>query len=345
MQRLRLFDIRLSRLPSVIGDCINNLPRLADAVNTAQRRLLYAKEAGEEGWWGGWAEMIFNVTTADPYITCPREVARLEAINVCNRPYAIQNQFYEYLSFGNGRLPKASRSCTNPLQAYSRNNVPTFVDFSGSSQVLAVFFTDATDAGKRVLLQGLNAADNRIYTQEIFNRIDGIFVTLASPFVSPAIPFNALTGIQKDITNGPVQIMQMDPDTGDTTLLLTMEPGETTASYRRYYLEPLPTNCCPVGATTIQVHAIAKLDLIPVKVDTDYCLIQNLEAIIHEAASARYSEIDTGSAKQMTEYHHREAIRLLNGELRHYVSEEEPAIQFAPFGSARLECKKIGLLM
>lgn len=347
MNRLRLIDLRLSRLPTVVGDCINNMPRLADVVNGAQRRLLYAREAGDESWWGTWAEMIFNVDPNNPYITCPREVARLEAINVCQRPVPIQNQFYEYLTYGNGRLPKDHMGCPNVLQAYSRNNVPTFVDMTGTGQQLQIYPLDPNDNGKQVFIQGTDSADNKIFTQKIFQRVEGIFVTLATPFAAPPVTFNSITGIQKDSTLGSVRILQANPDTGDTTLLLTMEPSEKVASYRRYYLDSLPLNCCGGNGTTttVQVHAIAKLEFIPVAVDTDYCLIQNMEAIIEEAQSMRYSEIDTPSAKAMAVAHHRQAIALLNGELTHYLGTEEPAILSKPFGSADLRFRKVGTLV
>jgi hypothetical protein len=106
MQRLRLQDLMESRLPSLLGLCQSNQPEIAAYVNSAQERLVMAIEAREEGWHGTWAEIAFNVSRDAPYITLPREVARLEAINICNVPVFIQNQFFEYLRFGNGRLPK-----------------------------------------------------------------------------------------------------------------------------------------------------------------------------------------------------------------------------------------------
>ena len=53
MQRLRLFDCRMSRLPELVGLCQANITDIANIVNSAQRRLIYAKEAGEEATEGG----------------------------------------------------------------------------------------------------------------------------------------------------------------------------------------------------------------------------------------------------------------------------------------------------
>ena len=107
MTRLRLYDCRNSRLPGLLGLCTADTFQIAGYVNTAQRRLLMCREAGDEGWWGTWAEVAFNVVSRNaPYITLPREIARIEKVDICKRPVPILNQFYEYLDFGNGRMPQ-----------------------------------------------------------------------------------------------------------------------------------------------------------------------------------------------------------------------------------------------
>lgn len=332
-----------------MGICQNNVNALANVVNSAQRRLLYAREGGEEGWYGTWAEIVFNVSRAEPYITLPREVARLEAINVCNTPVMIQNQFFEYLTFGNGRMPKDWQQHQGEVrQMYSRNNAVTFTEMSNTPQFISAYATDELDVGKRILVQGLDADSNTIYSLDGAGQVTGSFLSLAFPTpVTTAMTLSQLAGLQKDITFGPVRIYQHDPTTGDEVLLLTMQPGEQTAQYRRYYLHNLPCNCCqsPNDPSLVQVTALAKLEPLPVRVDTDWLLIQNLEAIIEECASIRYSEMDTMQAKQMAAERHRQAIGLLNGELNHYIGKESIAIGFSPFGSAKLGRQRIGTLI
>ena len=328
-----------------------------------------AKEAGDEGFWGTWAEIAFQVscpptaaapTLPGPYWTAPRGVARLEAVDLCDMPIRVNNQFVEYLEFGNGRLPKRFFSCHPNCvrQVYTRNNVPTFVDLSNPPQILQVVFTNPADAGKRMLLQGLDNNNNVIYTQDGLNQVNGVFVVAPpvgqSTFVNPPMRFNQIFGVQKDITQGPVNLFQVDPTTGNQVLLLTMEPTEQTASYRRYFFNSLPASCCfPLNAQVPQnipvaltVTGIVKLELIPVFVDTDYCLIQNLEALIEESSSIRYSEVDNTAANvEMAKSKHLSAIGLLNGELAHYLGIDEPAVSWAPFGAARLEKQRIGLML
>jgi hypothetical protein len=88
--------------------------------------------------------------------------------------------------------------------------------------------------------------------------------------------------------------------------------------------------------------AMVKLDLVPVRVDTDYLLIQSLEAVIAEAQSIRLGDMDSAGAKQQAQERHVQAIRYLNGLSAHYEGTEQPAVLFSPFGSAHLSRQMIG---
>lgn len=346
-QRLRLYDLRVSRFPRVLGLCADNVPEIAAYANSIQETLLFDKAAGDSGWQGTFAEITANISRSQPFLTLPRNIARLETVVACDKPIQLNNQFYEYLAFGNGRMRTSRCRCPGTLQAYARNNAITFQDLTNAPQTLRLYLTDPLDVGKRVLLSGLDANDKPIYTLDGQVTVSGIFLALDSPFVSSPLTFNRITGVQKDVTRGQVELYQVDPTTGDEVLLLTMEPSETVASYRRYYFSNLPTSCCPVpGAAegTVQVRAIAKMEPVPVISDTDYLLLTSREAFIEEAQSLRLSEADTGAAQQMAAVHHAKAIRLLIGELSHYQGLDNPAVGFFPFGSASLERVDLGMV-
>lgn len=348
MARLRLYDCRNSRLPEVIGLCTANTHGLAGFVNAAQRRLIYCKEAGDESWWGTWAEVSFpGLSRTTPYITLPREIARIEKIMVCRHTIPVQNQFYEYLDFGNGRMPHTCGGDFCQMQALTRNNAVTFRDLSSPPQIIRIYPTDIADvnANRRVMVQGTDSSNNVVYTQDGLNQVTGEFVTITSPFVDTTFQFNTLTGFQKDVTSGPIQIFQVNPTTGEEIMLMTMSPSERVSGYRRYYLHNLPRNCCDGLAmgSAFSVTAIVKLDLIPVVSDTDYLLLHNLEAITEECISVRMSEMDNLDAQKLAAVHHINAVRLLNSEIAHYLGKQSPAVNFAPFGSAHLRCQKIGV--
>lgn len=359
MQRARFYDFLKSRGPSVIHKAASDRPGCARIVNAAQERLLFAKEAGDESWEGTFAEMVFVVNPVDRYITLPRGVARLEMMNACQRPVPVNNQFYEYLLFGNGRMPKLDRYAgwSTIHSAFARNNAVTWTDLNVSTgpQYLQAVPVNPADANGplRVLFQGDDNTGSPIYTQDGNSRVIGEFVTLQQPFAQTTYQFTKLTGIQKDQTVGPVQIFQVDPVWGTQILLLTMEPSETTAWYRRYYLDRLPSHCCNGGVYYPQscgcleptpaklVTAICKLDLIPVIADTDYLLLTSIEALIEECASLYRSSCDDSQAQTDAASHHLNAIRLLTGQLSHTQGKNSPAVNFAPFGSAKLERLKL----
>ncbi len=350
MNRNRLLDFRLSRGPQSIGLCQADVLGCAQNVNAATQRLLLARESGDTGWWGTWARMVFNVDKDDPFITLPREVARLINVDICRSPVNVQNEFYEFLSFGIGlQEPRgATGQCRNRdcslAEVYDRGTYPSFIDLD-ENRILRVYITDNRDIGARILIQGTDTSDNPITSLDGVNDILGVMLDGTMPFVdSPTL--NSLTGIQKAVTAGPVRFYQVDPDTGDQELILTMEPSEEVAGYRRYLLGGLPRNCCDPTSdvTTVQVTALAKLEFVPVRVDTDYLLIGNMEALIAECESVRYSSMDSPVAKQMAQERHGQAIRLLQGELVHQLGREMPAISFSPFGSAHLRNQFVGRL-
>lgn len=357
MKRSTLRDFRLSRGPQAIGLCATDRDRLALMVNSAQQRLLYARESGDEGWYGTWAEMAFTASQTQPYITCPRGIARIEKMAVCQKPITIENSFYEYLSFGAGPQPKICTindyACHQITKAFSRNNAVTFTDLTTPPQYLRIYPTDTSGADTdtahphRVLIQGTDSNGNTIYSMDSGIQVQGIYVTLELPFVDlmqsgALLAMNTISGIQKDVTTAPIQIFQVDPTSGEEILLHIMEPSETVASYRRYYLDRLPAYCCTASDTDITITGICKLELIPVVADTDYLLIPNIEALIEECQSIRYSESDNEVAKKMAAERHVQAVRLLQGELVHFYGKEKPAVSFHPFGSSSLACKGVG---
>lgn len=347
MLRTRLYDLRMSRAPQAVGLCQADLKRIADMANSAQRRLLLDRSAGEEGWWGTWAEMEFTVLTANPYITTPRDVARIERVVICNEPVLVHNQFYEYIQLGNGRLPKTCRGdCYRPLQVLSRNTTPLFRDLTGKPRIIRVYPVDPQDfANRRVLIQGTDSTGVPVTSMDGRYQIQGEYVSVGSPFTDTVNQYNTITGIQKDLTMGQIQIFDVDTATGTQTQILTMEPSELTAWYRRYYLSNLPPKCCHGTTGQVTVRAIVKLDLIPATADQDYLLIGNIEALIEEMQAVRYSEMDSADAKKNEELKHANAVRLMIGECQHYLGKQDIDVRLNLFGTARLERHKIGVMI
>lgn len=339
MNRIRLFDVRASLMPESVGKCPTDISAIAALVNEAQERLLNDPLAPEEGWWGGWAQMAFNVMAPNATIVTPREVARIIVMDICKQPVRIRNSFYEYLQFGIGMQPRGcNQQCGQPLEAYERETVVSTTAFLGT-QTVRVYPVSSADVGKRVLVQGTDSAGARIYTLDAFTQapISGEYVVLGQPFVDSVNTFSTLTGIQKDQTFDTVKLYQVDPVTGVQTDLVTMEPSEQTAQYRTYFLNGLTNNCCSYA--TLQVLAQCKLDYVPAKTDQDYLIIQSVPALIEECMSIRYARMDTPGALQLSEAKHQKALRLLFGQLDHMLGKERTAIHVPLFGSDKLKAQ------
>lgn len=328
-----LRDIKNSRFPTVIGACRDDTPTIAGLLNECIQRLINV--AGETGWAFGWKRVAFTISRANPYITLPRSIARIINLDVCRCPINMNNEFYEFLPGGVGLKGIAGQpDWCGSLDGFERGTVPTMVDLTSTNQYIRVYLSDVRDIGKRILIQGVDQNGLEIYSQDGLNTVDGFFITFASPFADYVDPTSGLPiivtqieSVQKDITYGDIVLKQVDATTGAEVTLARYAPDETNPAYRRYYLSHLP-NCCFANQTTagVVVTAIAKLEFIPVSRDTDQLLIGNIPALIEEAQSIRYSQMDVPTAAGLELKHHRRAIKLLQDELRHYEGEQRIAV-------------------
>lgn len=353
--RTTLAQVQQSRLPAAIGKCAADLPAIAAYVNQAQQQLINA--GGETGWWGGWMKVAFQVSRANPYLTLPRAFARLINLDVCRVPIRIQNEFYEMLEAGIG-LQDFNR-CQNwcgTLEGYERGVFPSLVDLPATNQFLRVYPTDARDIGLRVLVgpaQDQNA--HFIYSQDGNNPVNGFYLPLEQPFSTTNFIVSAFGGIQKDATFGDVLLTAVDATTGVEVPLSRYAPDEINPAYRRYYINKLPCGCSPpsvpsvpsvpLAPSTVTLTAIGKLEFIPANRPTDFLIIGNIPALIEECKAIRYADMDTPEAAVLELKSHRKAIKYLNDELRHYLGELQPAVNFAPYGNAHLSRQRIGSLI
>lgn len=323
--------------------------------NECVQRLIIDPRQPETGWFGTLVPMLFNVSRSNPYLTAPRGIARFVNMDVCSKPIQLQNQLYEYLWAGVGILPRtvctgtSSSVCVPNLATVGilRGYYPLNVDVpTANPQTIRAYPTDALDVGKRILIQGYDQNDLKIYGLDGSQQMEGFYLTLGYPFVDSTFTIGSkgIYGIQKDYTYGDVPLQAVDSVTGTVTALARFEPGETRPWYPRYYLDSLPQWCC-TGDTTIQVNVLAKRDYYPVAVDTDWILIGNIPALISEAQSVYHDGIQEAAASVISAKKHNDAILFLQGELDHQFGKESPATSVLPFGTADLRKQNIGSLI
>lgn len=354
MLRPRFIDFRASLGPNAVGLCATDLTALMAIVNESTERLINDPLAPDEGFWGQWVRMAFNVSRADPNIYTPQGIARIILLDVCKYPVRINNSFYEFLEFGRGFQP---HGCTNanggttgahcsPLMAYEREAVVTFTPLLATPQIIRAYAADPADVGRIVLVQGADANGQTVRFLDALSNAAGLGerIVMDSPFADSANHFSSVTGFQKQKSYGEFQFFQVDPTTGVETPLLVMQPGETSALYRKYSVQGLP-NCCTVPhgtpSGTVPVLAMCKLEFQPVTCDSDYLGILSIPALIDECQAVRYSRMDTPGAQQLSANKHASALRLLFGQLDHYLGKERPAIQRHIFGSQRMRLQPL----
>lgn len=345
--KVTLKQARFSRLPQVVGKCQSDIAGIAAFVNEAQQRLINA--GGETGWWGTWERVLFNISRANPYLTLPREYARAINLAVCRSPIRVWNEFYTVLPGGPG-LPPSGVDCRDwcgELEGYDQGMVPTLVDLPATSTI-RLYAGDSVDADNaaRLLFKGLDQNGLQIYSQDLYNNIQGFYLTLTTPFVDSSFTVSKITGIQKPETLGHVTVKAVNPTTGVETTLAILAPGETNPAYRRYHITALPAGCCATTSTTnVQITALCKREYIPATLDTDFLLIGNIPALIEECNSIRLSEMDDPAAMSKSEYHHKRALKLLNDELRHYLGDQAPSVSVDLWNGQPLHEQKIGSML
>jgi hypothetical protein len=131
---------------------------------------------------------------------------------------------------------------------------------------------------------------------------------------------------------GMVGVYQVTPG-GEASLLANYGPSDQYPCYRKYFINGLPRNCCgsPIPGI-VQLQAMCKREFIYYTNDMDELLISNLEALTLMCQSIRYSEIETATSAQMQAKSEKDAIKLLQNELDHYLGRDRPAVAFSPFG-------------
>ena len=338
-----LSDVRRSRFPAAIGVCATDIGAIAAMVNECTQRLIYA--GGETGFWGCWRKVAFTVDVTSPYITLPRQLARAINLDVCREPIVIQNEFFEFLPGGIGlQDPNTCRDWCGNLEGYERPSVPTMVDLSDAPQLLRVYITDARDVNLSVVITGKDQNGNQIYSTSGLQQINGFVLTTASPFVTSTFTVTEIQAVQKDNSYGDIILKQVDPTTGVEVTLSRYGPTETNPSYRRYMIRGLPVGCCQQATDTgtATVTCLGKIEYIPIYNDTDQLLIANIPALIAEAQAIRMSTMDTANAAALELKYHRQAIKLLQNEQRHYMGDQRPAVTCNPFIGASLAAQGIG---
>ena len=329
-------QVKAGRIPAAVGlpSCD---PRFTSLVNDAQQRL---SDAGR--WWGSYKRMRICVTSG--CITWPHYVKTVEAVNLCGYGVPIRNGWYEFME--TVKAPCLNENTCDRQELLDRGTSPQHTDLTTTSKI-RIYPAEASDAGNKVLLQGLDGNQKTIRTLDGSDWVDGEYVTLASPSVTTTYSFYkpGLSGAQKPVTNGRLLVYGVHPTSGAETLIAEWQPAERNPDYRRTYYNALPTctdnsDCTDTGdgcsatmpsCSNVVAEAIVRLECVPVVVDEDWMLIGNQNGLLH---AMRSLQLEVKNDYKMAEQEWRLALRAMRDELTAYSPPERTIINAVPYGTA-----------
>jgi hypothetical protein len=299
------------RIASAAGLCASDA-RVLSYLNRAIRRLL------PKGKWKG-TYMTFQICVNSDCITWPRQIGTIEAVNVCSKPIAVRNSWYEFLEAGPG-----TQNGNSGLKHLDRGEHCAFDDITASALDRKIrVYADVTEgAGKTIILQGYDQYGIWIRTQDAGVWIDGekvaIPATTAGPSVSTKV-FSKLVRVIKAETNGAIRLYEYNTtDAVNVRPLAFYEPDETLPSYRRSYLPGLSRVHSNGDCERAQVEVVAKLRFYPVSGENDFLLIANLDALEEETRALVHFDNRNFAEGYTAE---KFAVSLLNDELSQYLGD------------------------
>ena len=271
--------------------------RTTEYINEATRRLI---ESGK--WKNTYGK--FTICATEGCIAWPRQIETIERVAVNEAVGVVRNQWFEFVETGYGLLDNKDNV---GVQILDRGESPTQSDMSGAGKKVRVYAFLEADAGKTITIQGYDSNNNWVRTLKSGSGStavyqDGEVVTLINGYVDTTTTFKSITGIQKDVTQGNVQLYELKDASAPTLAdLATYEPNETLPSYRRSLIPSLAgAGGCESGTDKkVAVTVIAKLRFIDAVNDNDVLLISDLYAIKNMALAIKLEENrDFGAAEQ-----------------------------------------------
>lgn len=176
-----------------------------------------------------------DICTDDRFVTLPREVETVIAVNIGGKPAIGRDPFFTFHYNGPGDCGWES-ACDVTWQ--NLGHYPTFRDLKCPSKIVA-FVDNADDEGKEVWVYGIDTQGNEIRTQIGGEWKRGYLVPTVFGYALPASgapTFSRIHGIRKEVTVGPIRLTSFDTSTFTGTLLANLQWDEKEPLYQRIRL-------------------------------------------------------------------------------------------------------------
>lgn len=268
-------------------------------------------------------------------VVFPRYVGEVRKINVCNRTVSIKNSWSDFNLFGSDWRNTWGSWSGDELFNWQRgggcngrmigsNSTPVFQDVQGDGRLIRAYARLNMDLGKTMTVFGIdNNGQPLMHQDEVENWVDGKIITFEKPFASTDTYVRRIDRVLKDKTQGIIDVYAYNVAQDVLEPIAHYEPSETNPAYAKYQLHAGCANSLK------SVVALVKLRYIPVQVDTDLVLIENLDALGEMIQSIKSEDAgDTGAARE----HEVNAVMELNLDLANRDDTDGITVQNAPFG-------------
>lgn len=312
-------------------------PLFIGYINDAVRELM---DAGN--WWNTLVKAQFRAYQG--CITWPRWVGTMIAVNINGRPVETVNRWYSFVPMERSDWGLARNwFCQGPLVNLFGNakletdgTTPVFNNIPcGQANYIQVYRRLSVDDGGTITFIGFDE-NGQPYQEPVTFGLGPSNIG----YVRTTGKFSKVEQVIKTITQGPIDVYQSVPVTGQLLDMSHYLPGETNPDYvhskvhgRVSWWEP----CCQSTFTIL-----AKQQFVPVSADTDVVQIDNFQAIetMVMALKERRASSATGYATNRAL-----AIGLLNAQNRDRMPDDQTPIEVNPWGSATPSRAGIGRML
>jgi hypothetical protein len=338
-------ELKVSRIKKIAGCCPDS-DDFRELCSDAVRQLL------TRGNFFGSVQAI-EACIYNECVVWPREVGTPLALNTCGQYVPLSNNWFRFVPVGPGGLQRdgwgwdGCNVCGNINGgdngiAVVFNNVPC-----GQGRYIRAYPSVLADIGKTITIFGIDTNGQTIRTKDadgIWQ--EGVTLTLAKPFVSTPFQVREITRVLKEVTQGVVRLYQYDASADLLHDCAVYQPTEISPDYRTTKISNLNQFKQKCGSQVCNglksLRALVKLQHVPIEVDSDLVLIDNIDALALAIQAAKQSDgyDSDGSEKLMAR-----AVHELNLQLRDKFPIEQTTISINPFGVALPNRHSIGTII
>ncbi len=330
------------------------IPRTLALCPTADTFRDYSNEAVEtlmtRGNWLGTVQKI-AVCVYNGCVTWPREVGTILAMNFCNGTVPVWNNWFSFMPLTKdvfnqpGGFGFQNACFRGMLNTEHTGYSPVFNPIKcGKNVYIRAYPSVLQDVGKTVTIFGTDENGQTIRSKVDGEWVEGITLTLATPFVSTAFKIRKIDRIRKDLTQSVVRYFQYDADLDLLYDLVTHNPSELNPTYRFTQIHGfLNSSSCSSDSCggLKQIEAMVKLQYLPFQFDTDLIPISCKPALKKMIQSIKIANSENPGGAVAFET---TAIHDLNLELHDKFPLDQIPIELAPFGRTSLRRYGIGMV-